>query len=401
MILKNLYAHENIEDRWLKASIIGGTWGSFEIITGSFLHNLKIPFAGTIMAFFSVLLMTAFLQQWKQKGIIWRAGLIAALMKSLSPSAFLLGPMTGIFLEALFFEFSIAILGLNFPAFLVGGGISLLSALIHKLMNLLILYGKDFITIYDNLISFAFRQFSSAGISIEHMLVGLAFLYMISGMLAALLGFLAGRRVAASPVPSVTITAPESILYESEPAPANRSVPLLVLHLTMIPFLLYLNYAVRWHISLIIIAAYIIILVLIYPGVFRRLSKPMLWLQLAFMLLLSILFLSTYKAGSGFNKEGLISGLRMNIRALLVVTGFAAIGSELRNEKIKSFFLLYANPRIYQSLRISFNLLPSFMQQMNSPGKLLLHPVSSLKQMLTNAEYLLNHLNKGKMKYVN
>jgi len=398
--LKSFTINDPADDLWLKASVIGSTWGSFEIITGSFLHNLKVPFAGTIMAFFSVLLMTAFLQHWKQKGIIWRAGLIAALMKSLSPSAFLLGPMTGIFLEALFFELSIMVLGLNFTAFLVGGGISLLSALMHKLINLLILYGKDFITIYDNMISFAFRQFSSAGISLEHMLFGLAVLYAIAGMLAALLGYLAGRSIEGSPAPSVTIPSENPENSESKPFPARRSIFLLMMHLVIIPVLFYLNYKTNWYISFAFITLYAGALIFVYPVVFRRLSKPMLWLQLAFMLLLSMLFLSSWKTGGGFNKEGLISGLRMNMRALLVIAGFAAIGFELRNEKISNLFLLYGNPKIYQSLRISFNLLPAFMQQMNSPKMLILHPVSSLKQMLTNAEFMLNHLIKNKNKEI-
>jgi 23S rRNA A2030 N6-methylase RlmJ len=86
---------------------------------------------------------------------------------------------------------------------------------------------------------------------------------------------------------------------------------------------------------------------------------------------------------------------------LLVIAGFAAIGFELRNEKIRTLFLSYGNPKIYQSLRISFNLLPSFMQQMNSPKMLILHPVNSLKQMLTNAEYMLDHLIKNKTRDIN
>jgi hypothetical protein len=393
--------HNTTDERWLKASVIGSTWGSFEIITGSFLHNLKIPFAGTIMAFFSVLLMTIFLQHWKQKGIIWRAGLIAALMKSLSPSAFLLGPMTGIFLEALFFELSIAVLGLNFTAFVVGGGISLLSALMHKLINLLILYGKDFITIYDNMISFAFKQFSNTSLSLEHVLFGLAILYALAGMLAALLGYLAGKSIAGSPALAVSIRPPETMSTERNPVPVNRSILLLAIHLMIIPALLYLNYGMEWYISFAFITLYIGLLVFIYPIVFRRLSKPMLWLQLAFMLLMSILFLSSYKAGGGFSKESLISGLRMNMRALLVIAGFAAIGFELRNEKIRKLFLSYGNPRIYQSLRISFNLLPAFMQQMNSPKMLLLHPFDCLKQMLINAEYMLNHLINNKTRDFN
>ncbi len=348
------------------------------------------------MAFFSVLLMTAFLQHWKQKGIIWRAGLIAALMKSISPSAFLLGPMTGIFLEALFFELSITLLGLNFMAYLIGGGLSLLSALMHKLVNLLILYGKDFITIYENMLAFAFRQFGDAGLTLQHVLLALILLYALAGILAALIGYLAGRNIENTPSLSVTIALPDDNNSNIEGLPANRSIVLLVLHIIAIPLLLYLNYLTAWYVSLIAITLYVGMLVLVYPVVFRRLSKPMLWLQLVFMFLLSFLFLSSWSAETGFGKEGLISGVRLNLRALLVIAGFAAIGFELRHEKIRSAFFSYGNPKVYQSLRISFNLLPAFLQQMNSPGMLIRHPFNSLKQMLVNAEFLFHQMQINK-----
>jgi hypothetical protein len=157
-----------------------------------------------------------------------------------------------------------------------------------------------------------------------------------------------------------------------------------------------LNYRTAWYVSFMVIVLYVGMLVFLYPVVFRRLSKPMLWIQLVFMFILSFLFLSSWSAETGFGREGLISGVRMNLRALLVIAGFAAIGFELRHEKIRSAFLSYGKPRIYQSLRISFNLLPTFLQQMNSPRMIIRHPFTSLKQMLTNAEFLFHHMQKNK-----
>jgi hypothetical protein len=391
----------SVDDRWLKASVIGSTWGSFEIITGSFLHNLKVPFAGTIMAFFSILLMTAFLQHWRQKGIIWRAGLIAALMKSLSPSAFLLGPMTGIFLEALFVELTISILGINFISCVLGGGLSLLTALIHKLVNLLLLYGGDFITIYKNIISFAFRQFDEAGISMGHVLTAIALLYFISGMLAGGLGYFAGKSITHSLAEFIPVSVPASIKASKSIPSEKRSILLLAAHLLIIPVLMYLNYTVNWYVSLSAILLYVSLLTILYPIVLRRLKKPVLWLQLAFILLMSILFLGSYTREAGFNTSGIISGLRMNLRALLVIAGFAAIGFELRNDKIRGFLIAVSTPRIYQSLRISFNLLPEFIHLMNSPRVFVRHPFNSLKQMLTNAEIHFNQLQNSSKNQIN
>ena len=92
---------------------MGSLWASFEIIIGSFLHNLHIPFAGTILSFASVGLIIAFVQLWDNKGLVWNAGLIAALLKSISPSAVIIGPMVGIFSEALILEFFMFLFGRN------------------------------------------------------------------------------------------------------------------------------------------------------------------------------------------------------------------------------------------------------------------------------------------------
>jgi len=81
-----------LSDKWKKAAIIGGLWASIEIVIGSFLHNMRIPFAGTILAVQGIIILLAFTSFWQQRGIIIRAGIITALMKSISPSAVILGP---------------------------------------------------------------------------------------------------------------------------------------------------------------------------------------------------------------------------------------------------------------------------------------------------------------------
>ena len=140
-----------LSETWLKAAVVGSLWASFEIIIGSFLHNLRFPFAGTILSFASVALVIAFLQVWDNKGLIWRAGLIAALLKSMSPSAIILGPMIGIFSEALILEFVIMLFGRNLLGYLLGGALAVLSALMHKLVSLLVTYGFDLVIIVDQL----------------------------------------------------------------------------------------------------------------------------------------------------------------------------------------------------------------------------------------------------------
>ena len=38
-----------LSEKWIKASIIGTIWAASEIVLGSFLHNLKVPFSGNVL----------------------------------------------------------------------------------------------------------------------------------------------------------------------------------------------------------------------------------------------------------------------------------------------------------------------------------------------------------------
>ncbi|MFA5816393.1 MAG: hypothetical protein WC865_12310, partial [Bacteroidales bacterium] len=178
-----------MSDKWLRAATIGSIWASIEIIIGSFLHNLRLPLAGSTLSFFAVVLMVSFLKLWPQKGIVWRAGLICALMKSISPSAVILGPMTGILLEALLMELGLFVFGLNLAGMIFGGMLAVLSALFHKAINLLILYGTDFATLLNRLVQYAAKQLKIESVSGVDVLILLAIIYLVAGALAAITGW--------------------------------------------------------------------------------------------------------------------------------------------------------------------------------------------------------------------
>ncbi|MCB0476255.1 MAG: hypothetical protein KDC69_11310, partial [Flavobacteriaceae bacterium] len=109
-----------LSDVWIKASIIGTTWAASEIVLGSFLHNLKIPFSGNILAGIGIILLISVSYVWKDKGLFWRAGLICALMKTLSPSAVIFGPMIAIFSQSLLLEASTRLFGRSVLGFVTG-----------------------------------------------------------------------------------------------------------------------------------------------------------------------------------------------------------------------------------------------------------------------------------------
>ena len=170
-------------DIWLKASVVGGLWASMEIIVGSFLHNTRLPFAGSILAFAGTILLIGFYQLWPQKGLIIRAGFITAIMKSVSPSAIILGPMTGIITEAALIELMLLIIGNNYPSVAVAGILSLSSALFHKIISVVILYGFDVIKVYVNVINFALKQFGIKEADPRQILIALLWCMLLQELL--------------------------------------------------------------------------------------------------------------------------------------------------------------------------------------------------------------------------
>ncbi|NPA44682.1 MAG: hypothetical protein GXO49_04030, partial [Chlorobi bacterium] len=185
---------KEFKDIWLKAAVLGSLWGSIEIIVGSFFHNIRVPMAGTILAVLGISLITAFGQNWKDKGLFWRAGLISAVMKSVSPSAILLGPMTGIFLEALLFEFAVIIFGRNILGYILGGIFALYSVIVHKILTLLIIYGFDLVRITENLYHFIIKQLHIQNVTFFEAFFTLSLFYVVLGLIASISGIFIGKK---------------------------------------------------------------------------------------------------------------------------------------------------------------------------------------------------------------
>jgi len=138
--LSSVTASEPLSSLWRKAAILGSLWAAFEILWGSLLHSLRIPFAGMMLAAGGVCLMAAGRRLWPEKGLIWRGALVCAMMKSISPSSVILGPMAGILAEGLLMEVAFRLLGSNPLAAAAGGALAVCWTLVQKLIALLLTF---------------------------------------------------------------------------------------------------------------------------------------------------------------------------------------------------------------------------------------------------------------------
>jgi hypothetical protein len=387
-----------LDSVWLKAAVVGGLWATVEIIIGSFFHNLRIPFAGSILAMNGTLLMVAFYQLWPEKGLIWRAGLICGLMKSISPSAVILGPMIGIMMEALILEFFIRFFGNNFISLSLAGALSVSSALFHKFASLLILYGFNIVNIYVDMFHFFAKQLRVNDADPWILILIVSITYIVLGITSAIAGFVIGRKSLEIDLDSKAYL-PEKVekqnILSIDPL-QKFSVILFLIHLIIIPAgLLTMNF-LKLVFVVPIILGYSSYCVYKYKRSLRRLLKPVFWLQLLLILLLaSINWKEMSSGGPVFGFRGLGIGLEMILRAVFVVVAFSSLSVELRNPVIRDALFRKGFERIYLTLGLSFSALPVMISAMPKPRNFLWNPGKSFSVMMIQAkEWLIVFENK-------
>ncbi|MCF8365794.1 MAG: hypothetical protein K9H16_08435 [Bacteroidales bacterium] len=383
---------KKLSDIWLKATVVGSLWATIEIILGSFFHNLRVPFAGTILAMISVGILVAFHRHWKQKGLFWRAGLICALMKSISPSAILLGPMTGIFTEALLMELFVRLLGGNLAGYIIGGAFALMSTIAHKIINLLLIYGFDIVTVLVNLYKYASEQIGYPELKPGFALSALFAVYAILGFISAIVGFAIGKKRENSQ----PLSQPKLGTQDYQPEGFFKlkqnqhfSVRLLFFHLfALIVCLVMIRYSIIY--GSLFIAAYVFFSVFHYRQSLKHLKRPFFWVQVILLTFLATIFYNGFQKGDVFDQEGLVAGLQMNIRAVLILVGFSSVSVELRNPVIKNLLMKKGLSQLYLSLGLAFSVLPWIIKNVPKPGQIIHAPGRSITGILDNADRLLN-----------
>ena len=393
-MLENTKANSvtRIDDIWLKAAVVGGLWASLEIIIGSFLHNTRLPMAGTTLAFAGTVLLLGYYKIWPQRGLIIRAGLITAIMKSVSPSAVILGPMTGIILEAVLIELVILIVGNNMFGYIIAGILSISSALFHKIVSLLIFYGFDIIKVYLNILNFALKQLNISETNPKDVLLILLLAYVVLGALAAIVGNYIGKKAISLKSISNSFVLDSDIKDRDDffeiSKNQNTSIPMLIFHLLAIPFGLFLLNFNETVLGLSFILTYIFIFGSIYRYALRRLRKPIFWTQLIIIVLLSALFwdLGDNAKTGWFNIDGLFVGVEMVVRALFIVIAFSAISVELKNEKVRGFLVRVGFGKYYQSIGLAFSALPLMISLLPTSKEIIAYPVRSMLLPLTMAD---------------
>ena len=351
---------------WSRAAVYGSLWAASEIVAGSFLHNLRIPFAGSLLAAFGVLVMTAGHRANPERGLIWRAALICALMKSISPSAVILGPMIGIAMEGALLEACVRLSGGHAAGYVIGGALAVSWSMVQRILNALISFGPDVVRLYVEAYSFAARSLGVSRVGPFDLIATLVVAEWAIGFAAATIGLrVASRRAVAVASPAVLARGTSDARSSSSASLITATGPwsltrLLLVCVGLVAGMAGLSFVPLWAGALYVAACAGLVL-RAYPRAAARIQRPALWIELAVVMLLAGLLLGGVRSGAAGMLTGLAAGAAMVLRAMLVLFGFTAISVELRNPIILSWVERRRLRGLSDALGVAFGTLPAFM----------------------------------------
>lgn len=360
------------QQKWVYAAALACLWASSEIILGSFLHNLKVPMRGTILASIAVMIMTAVGYRFKLKGIYWRAGLLTAAMKTLSPSAVLLGPMLAITVQGLMMEIVVSTGGPRRIMFILGGAVSITWNFIHLILGYWLYYGNDVVALGSSLVQYAQKETGWQFITGWGLIAAFGSIYFIAGAVSGFIGTSmkkpdAGKTLRIPKKEKQTVKQVKRHEAGQQPRSLYWLFLLVVIVVAILMTLSYLPLAV----SIFAWLAVISMLIIRYRKSYRRLAKVGFWVVFLLLTVLSSLLLGPTI------EEGLMIGLRMNLRAILFVLVLSALSFELRNEKLAKLFNM-RNKGFLSVLETCFETLPMVISILPPAKSILKTPRESL-----------------------
>jgi len=390
-----------LTEKWIKASIIGTVWAASEIVLGSFLHNLKVPFSGNILTAIGIIILISLSYTWTEKGLFWRAGLLCALMKTMSPSAVIFGPMIAIFTEAALLEIFVRLLGRTIAGYVIGSMLAMSWNLVQKILNYILFYGSNIVEVYSSLLKLAQKQLNIHTEIVWLPIVILLIVYALFGLLAAITGIRVGRKMVKQPVsdsPSILIQP----LQDAEHKKDNEfkySITWLLVNISLIISSFILLNLATWVIWSLAITGIVIIWSVRYKRALRQLSKPKFWILFVFITLVTAFVFTKAQTGENSLFRGLLTGLQMNFRAIVIIVGFSVLGTELYNPVVRNFFLRTSFKNLPLALELSVESLPLFIANIPDFKTMMRNPVSIFYQVVSHADRRLAEI-KDKVAHV-
>lgn len=380
-----------LDSVWLKAAVLGSLWAASEIVLGSFLHNLKIPFRSNILTAIGIILLISAAQHWHEKGLFWRSGLVCAMMKSISPSAIIFGPMIAIFMEALLMETAVRIFKRNTVGFLIAGALAMSWNFVQFLVNKFIFYGYQFYDLYQNSVQFIEHQYNIIVLNLTQLIVVVLSIYYLSGCVVAWLGLKIGKRSLKQRVPfrSITVDEVNRIKKNKMPVPFHYSLYWLFLDIALAVAVFLILSWMDFKISLPVGICIFLLFFIRYHQRVKKIINPFFVLSLLILMLFSVVVIYINKPSQHSLFIGLQNGLEMSLRAIVLVVGFAAIGTELKNPIIMQWAYRSVFRQAAHAVEIAISTLPTIISTCPPVKTFIKKPTLAVYEMISYLDYWL------------
>ncbi len=382
----------NISEKWIKASVLGALWASSEIVLGSFIHNLRIPLGSNLLTGIAIILMISTSYIWRERGLFWRAGVICALMKTISPSAVIFGPMVAIFSQSVMLELSVRLLGRTVGGFIAGAILAMSWNLFQKIANYIIFYGFNIVEVYSELLRMAQKQL---GLDFEIVwlpVVFLLLLYWIMGIIFGIVGIRTGRslmkeRVALSPPEHYKQT---NLFEGNNLHQFPYSIAWLFASFFAMITLLLLFDRSEWYVWMSAVTITALTWIIRYRRAMRQLRRPRFWVSFVIITMITAWVFNRMQSLDIIN--GIMIGVRMNFRAATMILGFTVLGTELYNPIIRDYFLRSSFRQLPMALELSFKSLPVMIAAMPEVREIRKAPVTVIRRVVSLIEHRLKEV---------
>lgn len=163
-------------------AVFGALWGLVEISMGSVLKTLNIPLSGVVLSAIGLAIALTGRMFVPKRGSTLFIGVIAMLLKLFSLGGVIIGPMVGIFTEALVAEIVLSLAGKpSRAAFCLAGALGVTWVLVQPFVTGPLLFGRTLFTVWLDLLDRGNQLLGLAPSAAVWIVLGLLAIHMAIG----------------------------------------------------------------------------------------------------------------------------------------------------------------------------------------------------------------------------
>ena len=177
-------------------AVFGTLWGISEITLGSVLKSLNVPFSGVVLGAIGLIIALVGRVFVPKKGSTSFVGVIAMLLKLFSLGGVIIGPMVGIFSEALVAEIVLSLSGKPSRfSFLLAGALGVTWTLAQPFVTGPLLFGRTLFVVWLDLLDTGTRYLGLDANAALWIVVALLVIYLFIGCVAGWLSWDVARQL--------------------------------------------------------------------------------------------------------------------------------------------------------------------------------------------------------------